>query len=190
MKDYDFIKNKVHSLLTEKRFNHCIRVEKEATKLGDIYGVDNYKCRLAAIAHDCTKKFSDDELTYRAREYGIEIDDIQLETPQLLHGPVGAEYCRREFEIQDKDILNSIYYHTTGRKNMSMLEKIIYLSDIIEEGRYFQGIEKIRDMAIKDIDMAIILSCNSTISYVMQKNFLIHPLTIDLRNSLLMKGGK
>lgn len=190
MRNYDYINEKISELMNEKRYKHCLGVVKEAIKLGEIYGSDVNKCKIAAIAHDCAKALNDTELLQKSNEYCIEIDEIQRNFPQLLHGPVGAEYCRREFGIEDEDILNAIYYHTTGRENMSQLEKIIYLADVIEPGRYFLGIEKIREEAMFNLDKSLLLSCNSTLAYVIQKNSLVHPLTIQFRNSLLLKGGE
>lgn len=190
MKDYLSIRNEIKGLLKESRFKHCLGVENEALKLGIIYNLDLEKCRIAAIAHDCAKQFSDEELINRAKSYGYEIDEIQYNSPQLLHGLVGAEYLKREFDIIDDDIYNAVCYHTTGRKNMSVLEKVIYIADAIEEGRDYPGVKEIREVAISNIDEAIYMSCNSTISYVVKRNLLIHPLTIDLRNSLLLGGIK
>lgn len=190
LKEYSYIRNEIKKLLNPDRYKHSLGVEKEAVKLGKLYGADIFKCRIAAIAHDCQKNLSDDELINKAKYYGIEIDRIQREFPQLLHGPVGAMYCREYFDIDDKDILNSVYYHTTGREGMSLLEKIIYLSDVIEESRYFSGIELIRKEALVDINRALILSGNSTLTYVIKRNYLIHPLTVEFRNSLLLKGGR
>lgn len=186
---YDEMKKAAFSILDEERYIHSLNVEKEAVKLSKIYNIDSEKCRFAAIAHDYAKAMKDDELISYSEEYGIHIDTIQRKFPQLLHGPVAAMYCKHIMGIEDKDITNAIYYHTTGRKNMSLLEKIIYISDVIEEGRDFPGIEDIRDEALVDIDYSIFLSCNNTISYIVMKNFLIHPLTIDLRNSIILKGG-
>ena len=190
MKSYEYIKNSVKEMIDAKRFKHSEGVEIEAVKLAKIYNEDIEKCRIAGIAHDCVKKMSDNELIEKAREYNIDIDEIQINFPQLLHGPVGAEYMRYNFDVTDKDILNAVYYHTTGRRNASMLEKIIYLADVIEESRDFEGIESIRNAAYKDIDRAIILSCNSTLIYIIKNDFLIHPLTLEFRNSLFLKGGK
>lgn len=190
MKSYEYIKNCVRGMIDAKRFKHSEGVEFEAVKLAKIYNEDIEKCMIAGIAHDCVKKMSDDELIKKAREYNIDIDEIQLNFPQLLHGPVGAEYMRHNFDVTDKDILNAVYYHTTGRRCASMLEKIIYLADVIEESRNFDGIESIRKTAVFDIDRAIIMSCNSTFIYIINNNCLIHPLTLDFRNSLILKGGK
>ncbi|QCX34760.1 HD domain-containing protein [Caloramator sp. E03] len=174
-------------MLTFDRFIHSLGVEKEAIKLGERYGVDINKCRIAAIVHDCQKDLSDEELIKKAMEYKIDVDKIQLKSPQLLHGPVGALYSKEKFEIEDEEIINAVYYHTTGRENMSLLEKIIYIADIIEENRkYFPQLESIRHEAYKDLDNALIMSADSTITYVIKRRCLIHPLTIEFRNSLLL----
>lgn len=188
LKDYEFIKNEVKSLLKQERYIHSLNVEKEAVKLGKKYGEEEFKCKIAGIAHDCVKNFTDDKLYEMAYEYGVNIDIVQKYSPQLIHGPVGAAYCKDKFEIDDKDILNAICYHTTGRGNMSLLEKIIYIADIIEEGRNFQGVNELRKKAYENIDEAILMSCNLTIEYVLQRRLLIHPLTIELRNTLILEG--
>ncbi len=87
--------------------------------------------------------------------------------------------------IEDIDILNAVKYHTTGRNNMSMLEKIIYLADIIEPLRGFNGVERLRKLALIDIDKAMIESLNSTIQYVVSKGELLHIDTVIARNCLV-----
>lgn len=187
---HENIKNEIKLILSEKRFEHSLKVELEAVKLAQIYGSDVEKTRVAAIAHDFAKSYSDQELIKMAQNYGMNIDEIQINFPQLLHGPVAAHICREKFGVIDKDILNAISNHTTGRKGMSLLEKIIYIADVIEPGRYFPGINDIRNTVLNDIDSALLLACNSTLIYITQENYLIHPLTIEFRNSLLLKGGK
>lgn len=187
---HENIKNEIKLILSEKRFEHSLRVEAEAVRLAEIYGSDIEKVRVAAIAHDYAKSHSDNELINMAQNYRINIDEIQYNSPQLLHGPVAAHICRENYGINDSDILNAISNHTTGRRGMSLMEKIVYLADVIESGRYFPGIEHIRKQAISNIDSALLLACNSTLIYITQENYLIHPLTIDFRNSLLLKGEK
>jgi predicted HD superfamily hydrolase involved in NAD metabolism len=182
----DYLKNN----LNEKRFRHILGVEKEAVKLGMKYDENIEKCRIAAVCHDCLKNSSYDDLLFLIKKYNMELDSIQLNSPQILHGPVGAEFCRENFKIEDAGILNAVAYHTTGRANMSLLEKIIYISDLIEEGRDFQGINEIRKKAYIDLDDAVLSACNETIIYVVNKNELLHPLTIELRNSLIMRSGE
>lgn len=188
-KVYESIRNEIRLKLSEKRFQHSLNVEIEAIKLSKLYSFDIEKAQIAAIAHDLAKAFSDEALIKMAQNYNIKIDEIQYNFPQLLHGSVAAHICSDKFGVCDPNVLNAITYHTTGRKNMSLLEKIIYLADVIEAGRYFPGIEDIRKMALMDIDNALILACNSTLIYLTKENYLIHPLSIEFRNSLLLKGG-
>lgn len=187
---YENIKSEIKLLLPEKRFEHSLNVEKEAVNLAKVYGCDIDKARLAAIAHDYAKSYQDQELIKMAQYYGIKIDEIQLHSPQLLHGPVAACILSEKMGVKDQDILNAVTYHTTGRINMSLLEKIIYLADVIEPGRYFPGINEIRNTALNNIDYSLLMACNSTLVYITQRNFLIHPLTIEFRNSILLKGGE
>lgn len=189
-KVYEEIKNEINVTLSQKRYRHSLNVELEAIKLAQIYNSDLDKARVAAIAHDFAKAYSDQELIIIAQNCSMEIDNIQYNFPQLLHGPVAAHICSEKFGINDKDILNAITYHTTGRNGMSLLEKIIYLADVIEVGRYFPGINDIRKTALIDIDNSLLSACNSTLNYIINENYLIHPLTIEFRNSLLLKGGK
>lgn len=188
MQKYEYIKSEIEKLLSLDRFKHTLAVEKEAVKLGQIYGADISKCKIAALVHDCQKDIKGEELINKARAYGIEVDKIQYNYPQLLHGPVGAYYCIYNFGINDKDIINAVYYHTTGRENMSLLEKIIYIADIIEENRCFEGLEDIRKEAYININKALIMSADSTLSYIIKRKDLIHPLTIEFRNSLILEG--
>jgi predicted HD superfamily hydrolase involved in NAD metabolism len=186
---YDEIKLRVSSLINPKRFEHSMGVEKEAVKLCHKYGCNIDNARIAAIAHDCAKDYSDTELLKMADKYCIEADIIQKASPQLLHGPVGASYCRDKFNIYDDEILSSICYHTTGKKDMTLFEKIIYIADFIEEGRQFPGVDAIREEAYRDLDAALLMSCDSTLRYIMENKLPIHPLTIEFRNSLILKGG-
>lgn len=188
MKDYRYIKDEVQKMLKPKRFKHSLCVEKEAEKLCRLYHVDEEQGRLASILHDCAKGFSTEELLKYANKYQIEVDEIMQELPDLLHGPIAAMYAKEHFGLQKDAIFDAIWYHTTGRKNMSKLGKIIYLADMIEENRKFDGVDEIRKEALIDLDKALLLSCNCTIGYVIKENRMIHPLTIEFRNSLLVRG--
>ncbi|WP_373867079.1 bis(5'-nucleosyl)-tetraphosphatase (symmetrical) YqeK [Thermobrachium celere] len=118
----------------------------------------------------------------------MDLSDVEINSPQILHAYVGAHIAREYFSIDD-DIFNAIYYHTVGRKDMSILEKIIFIADVIEEGRNFSGVEELRKLAFQDIDLAIIKSCELTIQYVISRGLLLHNNTVELRNSLIIKMG-
>lgn len=173
--------------LTPKRFQHTMNVVEAAEELSAVYDVSREKAALAALLHDGAKYFSNDQLISYAKDHHIKIDRVSQHDPQLLHGPVAAMIAQEKYGIEDKDILNAISYHTTGRKNMTKLEEIIYLADYIEKDRAFPGIEAIRKLAFVDLDKATILALTNSICHVAQEDILIHKRTIDARNDLIIK---
>ena len=158
-----------------------------ALTLADIYGCDYEKTRIAAISHDCAKELSCEVLVNIAQSEDLNLDEVTLSEPQLLHGPIGRVIATKDLDIKDDDILNAIHYHTTGRKNMTTLEKIIYLADVIEIGRNYHGIEEVRKLSTESLDKAIVMAIDNTIRYVISINSLLHPRTIELRNSILLR---
>ena len=180
----DSFKKKLVSDIGEKRFNHCLRVMDTALKLNP--GIEEDKVKTAAILHDCAKY---NEKKYM-KIYGNNIDAYQVQFKAVLHSFLGAEVAQKEYNITDNDVLDAIRYHTTGRENMTTLEKIIYLADAIEPNRDYPGVDDIRSLAAKDFDQAILYSLNHNISYIIEKNNLIHPLTIDARNYLIKEKNE
>lgn len=174
----DLINKRLHYMLSPMRFTHTQGVASEAYELAQLYGVDKSKAYLAGLLHDCAKDLSVEEKLKLYEELDLEVDDILLKQPDLMHSFLGAELAERDFNIKDEDILNAIRYHTTGRENMSTLEKIIYLADFFEPSRkYFDGIDEIKSLSYKDLDEAMIFALNNTISYNKKKNRFIHPLS-------------
>lgn len=181
---------KLKETLTKDRYQHTMDVVKVAESLALRYECNINKASLAALLHDCAKNFSDDELLSYAKANAVKTDPVTLLEPQLLHGPVGAVVAKKKYGVTDKGILNAIRYHTTGRKNMSKLEKIIYLADFIETGRNYPGVDQLRILAFEDLDKATILALTNTIRYVSLINSLIHKRTIVARNDLIIKEMK
>ncbi len=187
MLDIDLMLNILREKLNNKRFEHSLGVQKTAEELARKYGVSVKKASIAGLLHDCAKNYSGEQLFRLALELNITIDDVTRYNPHLLHGQIGARVASDIFSVKDNDILNAIRYHTTGRKNMSSLEKIIYLSDFIEPNRCFPGVDKIRNQALFDLDKATLMALNHTISYVISKGTLLHHATIHARNFLLLQ---
>ena len=185
--DYERIKRRIKDHLSLKRYKHSLGVVDCAIPLAKMYNCDVDKTKIAAISHDCAKELKHSELVRIAKSEGINVDPVTLAEPQLLHGPVGRYIANREFNITDEEILNAIEYHTTGRAHMTTLEKIIYLSDIMEIGRSYLGVEEVRELAKINLDDAILLAMDNTIKYVVSINSLLHPRTIEARNSILLK---
>jgi len=178
--------------LKESRLKHSLSVSDTAVTLATIYGQNIEKARIAGLVHDCAKNMTDAQLVKVAMEYKIDIDEIYKQNPSILHGLVGSIIAKTVMGILDQDILSAIRYHTTGRRNMSILEKIIYIADYIEPLRKFNGAEQLRNLSKIDLDAAIIQSLENTIKYVISQKGLLHIDTIDARNYLLSKqsGGK
>lgn len=181
----DEIKNKLKDHLNQHRYLHSVGVMEEARRLAQIHGADVDKAEIAGLLHDCAKNFSGDEAIRLLRFYGTEPDEIQLKTPQLLHGLLGYYIARDQYGVEDEEILNAIYWHTTGKAGMTLLEKIIFVADYTEPGRTFEGLDEIRQAACHNLDQCIALCADSTIRYILKKGHLLHPLTVETRNDAL-----
>jgi len=187
--DYFAIKDKVRELLLPERFLHSQGVADTAEELAEHYGADTEKAKMAGILHDCAKGISKESAVEVFKKFGLVIDDITLNNSKLLHGPVGACMAQYEMGIVDTEILDAIWFHTTGKSNMNFLTKIIYIADFIEPNRKFEGVEELRKLAYDDIDYAIIAAIGLTIRKVIKMNGLIHPDSVHARNYLIMSKG-
>lgn len=182
----DKIKEYLKNNLKTSRYNHTLGVVETAEKLAKRYNSNIEKARIAALLHDCAKNMSSEQLLKIAKENNCEIDNIISSSPQLLHGFVGSVLAKSLFDINDDEILNAIRFHTTGKKDMTLLEKIIYVADYIEPTRSFNGIEDVRKMAFEDLNKSLLYCYDNTIKYILSKKLLLHPNTIEARNFLLI----
>ncbi len=163
--EIDSINRRLHTTLTPKRFKHTQGVAEEAAKMAKRYGADEKKAYIAGLLHDCAKCIPTSEKLPLCKKYGVKLDDVLIKNPDLTHSFLGAKIAEKDYGIKDKDILNAIAYHTTGRADMSLLEKIIYIADYIEPNRkYFDGLDKARKLAYEDIDKTMVAILNNTIS--------------------------
>ncbi|WP_079509821.1 bis(5'-nucleosyl)-tetraphosphatase (symmetrical) YqeK [Mesobacillus jeotgali] len=174
--------------LTEHRYVHTLGVMETALRLAEKYGADRKKAELAAIFHDYAKFRPKDEMRQIIVEQ--EMPAILLDfNSELWHAPVGAFLAEKEAGIKDEEILDAIRFHTSGRVGMTLLEKIIYLADYIEPGRHFPGVDEVREMAVNDLDIALIQSMKNTIQFLMKKNQPVFPDTFNAYNSLVKNSG-
>ena len=186
--DYIQIEKILKEMLPERRLIHSLNVAKCAVKLSEIYKCDKEKAEIAGLVHDCAKFFTDEQIEDCVEKFNIELDPLEVNNIALSHSVIGSYVAKEVFNIDDEEIINAIKYHTTGRENMSLLEKIIYISDLIEEGRNFPRVEELRDLTFSGkLEEALILSFNNTIKFVIDNNQLIHPRTVSARNYILSK---
>ncbi len=161
--------------LTEKRLTHTYSVVEEAVKLAIHYGEDPEKARIAALFHDMFRSTSVQALNMFIRQLGLPNNII--DNPNLSHGKVAAVIMKRDYGVEDEDIINAVSYHTTGRAGMSKLEKIIFLADAIEPGRSYPTVEETRALAYVDLDRACISSLERTVEYIRGKGEYLDPDT-------------
>lgn len=168
--------------LKPSRFAHSLSVRDTAVKLAQIYNCNIDKARIAGLVHDCAKNLSGQENLKLVLKKGYAIDEVSKNSPELLHGLAGAIIAKEKFQIYDKEILNAVIYHTTGKPNMNLLEKIIYIADYVEPLRDFPGVDELRKASYSNLDKALIMSFNNTIQYVISQNQLLHFDTVKARN--------
>lgn len=166
-------KEQLKTLLTPERYAHSIGVMETAVELAKIHGGDTEKARIAGLLHDNAKNL--DRIYERAQDLEVELDEVELKSPPLVHAKLGAETAKIEFGITDPEILDAISWHTIGRKNMTLLEKIIFVADLTEPGRDFPDAKPLRDLSRQDLDEAVCRCIKSTIEVNKRRGNLIHP---------------
>lgn len=179
------MKSDILNRIGEKRYNHTIRVRDTAVELAKIYNVDLEKAYVAGMLHDCAKIRDEKELIEVSFDYSLNLTDDMEKAPQIIHSFLGAIISEKKYGIEDEDILNAIRFHTTGRENMSDLEKIVFLADYIEPMRNFSGVDKARKLACEDLNKAMMYSLNNTILFLCNKDEYIALDTIKARNYIL-----
>jgi len=173
--------------LKPSRLLHTLGVMNKAGELAEIHGCSKEKAMIAGVLHDYAKNLSIEGLEEYIVKHNIEVDKEANMNINLMHGIVGAYMVREELAIEDAEVLNAISYHTFGRENMSVLEKVVFLADAIEDGREYTGVDKIRDISKFNLDKAIILSIENTLAYLLESGVIVHLNSIRLRNELIEK---
>mgnify|MGYP002575286259 FL=1 len=174
--------------LKPSRFEHTLGVADTAKKLAEFYGCDTEKAYVAGLLHDCAKNIPHDEAIKMCRENSVFLKEICIQEPSLIHAVLGAFLAETKFGVSDRDILNAIYYHTTGHENMPLLTKIIYISDAIEPTRTHAGVELLRKTVYENLDEALVRSIDATIRHIINKGGLLDCDTVAARNYLLKKA--
>lgn len=183
MKNFETVYKVVKSKLSDKRFYHSKCVMDRAIEYAKIYGVDEEKAKLTGLAHDVLKDTPNEFRIKEAEELDVVLDDIEKISLGLIHAKSGAEFCRKEFGFSD-DMCDAIKYHTTGRANMTMLEKIIYLADATGIDRTFEEADVCYELAKKDLDEALFYFFKKTIEWQIEDAKIIHINTINAYNFL------
>ena len=178
--NYENCRKLLKDSIGSKRYMHSIGVSNTAACLAMRYGSDVKKAYLAGLLHDCAKGLKDVQLVETVERAGIEISPLETDNPELLHSKAGSVVAKDKYGIDDKDILSAIFYHTTGKPGMTVLEKIIFVADYIEPNRTdLPGLDDIRKTSFEDIDRAIEMICKNTLDYLKKNGKTIDRATVD-----------
>lgn len=173
--------------LSEKRYFHSLCVAAEAKKLAEKYSGDCDKMYIAGLLHDITKNKTDTEQLQLCENFGIMLTATEKESPLIWHQITGAEYVKQELGIDDEDIISAIRYHTTGKSDMTLSEKIIFTADLISADRNYSDIKEIRAAADRSLEDCIIKVLQFTIADIVSKGNPLHPDTLNAYNYLLLE---
>lgn len=164
--------------LDPMRYEHSLSVSYTCMNLAMRYGYDLEKAELAGLLHDCGKRYSDDIILKKCRKHNISFTPEEEAAPAVLHANYGAWLAQNKYGIQDPEILSAILYHTTGKPEMSLLEKIVYIADYIEPRRYKAAdLPQMRKLAYIDLDETMYEILKGTLAYLNKKSGKIDPMT-------------
>ena len=173
------IKTRLKAILSPKRYAHSERTAQFAANLAKAHNEEANKAYLAGLLHDVAKELMPEE----SAKYNHVLTETDKLFPPVIHSFIGAEMARDIFDINDADILNAIKFHTTARQDMSMLEKIIFIADKIEDGRNYPESSYLKELAESDLDRAVFETLQITTSIARKKGHDIHPLSLEVLNN-------
>lgn len=166
------------SYLKARRIPHVLGTEEMAVHLAQKYGADVDAARQAALLHDCTKRLSMDEQMALCEHYKIELDELEKSALKLLHAKTGAAIAKDVFAMSD-EVVSAILWHTTGKADMTLLEKVIYLADFTERTRDFPGVEELRAACERDLDEALQMGFEMTVEEMKEWGNPVHEKTLE-----------
>ncbi|MGN1002232.1 MAG: nicotinate (nicotinamide) nucleotide adenylyltransferase [Oscillospiraceae bacterium] len=175
--EFPWLREQAAAMLKPKRVPHVLGCEQEAVRLARRWGEDEEDAAEAGILHDITKKFVLDEQLLLCEKYGIIADSLESRSEKLLHSKTGAAVARDKFGASDR-VCEAIRWHTTGKADMSLLEKILYMADYIEPTRDFEGVDTLRRLAYQDLDEAMILGLEMSLEDITSRGEPPHENTV------------
>ena len=181
MSTYNIIKmqKKLKKYVDEMRYIHTQGVMYTAAALAMCYGIDLERTQVAGLLHDCAKCIPNAKKLKLCQEHNIPVSDIEKKSPYLLHSRLGAYIAKEKYGVEDQEILDAIACHTTGKPGMTMLEKIIFISDYIEPNRTkAPNLDRIRELAFTDIDFAVYNTLRHTLLYLQQEKACLDNQTV------------
>ncbi len=171
--------------LSDFRYKHSLEVAASCVELAEKYNLDTEKAYLAGIMHDVLKELPEDEMLRFFDEHNIKLTKLERNAPKLWHAIAGARYLKEKYDF-DEDILSAVRYHTTGKEEMSVLEKILFVADFISLDRDYNGVENMRERAKISLETAMEEGLRFTVNELSEKCLAIHPDTISAYNEIVL----
>ena len=178
-------------MLSKHRCTHSLNVAEEAVRLAKRYHADVEKAETAGLLHDIMKETEPNEqrsLILRYDKHNTFDSAPMLVSDKLLHGPAGAAYCRLVLRIKDEEILNAIFFHTTARPDMTLVEKIVYIADYTSRERNYKEVELVRKLADKSLEATIAFTTSYTIRDLLSKKQPLNIYTVEAYNQYIASG--
>lgn len=184
------MQSKLRSALKKRRYEHSMGVCTESVRMAELFGADKDKAYIAGLLHDCAKCLSPEQEKEACKKYGYVPDLMTRVCHPVLHAPLGAVVAEHEYGVTDKEILDAIRYHTVARAGMTLLDKIVYVADMTEPGREYEGADRLRSLAHKDINEAFRAALSQSLMHNIKKGSIIHPSSLDAWNSIIIEENK
>lgn len=164
--------------LNPLRYEHTLSVSYTCMALAMRYSYDLDRAELAGLLHDCAKRYDNQAIIEKCRQHQIELTEDELLAPAVLHAKYGAWMAEHKYQVKDQEVLDAIRWHTTGKPDMSLLDKIVYIADYIEPRRYkAEGLDEIRKLAFMDLDETMYQILFSTLNYLESQGSYIDSMT-------------
>ncbi len=187
--NWDEIKKELRNRLSKKRYLHSLAVSECAQSLALRYHSNPEKAAFAGLVHDVCKDEPREKLLQMAKEFGIMLTESEELCPKLWHAIIGAAYASRFF-TDDLDIINAVRYHTTARKDMSLLEKVVYVADCVSADRDYPNVQVLRRLSETSLDSVIYEMTRITISELVSAGLPLHEDTTEAYNQLCLKNSE
>lgn len=179
----------ITDMLDDYRLNHSECVSECAAVLAEKYGADTEKARLAGLLHDVTKNTPRAEQLEIIEKSGEPLSRVELINPKVWHQISGAAFLKENGIISDEEILGAVRWHTTGRADMTLLEKIVYVADFISADREYRDVNVVRRLAEISLEHAILYTSRYTVEKLVSADLPLHPATVDCYNNMLLHFG-